>query len=56
NPKYPLITDGVIQQTTLEMIDKDENWLLDELKSQGIEDVSKIFLAEYNDGQLIVTK
>ena len=56
NPKYPLITYGVIQQTTLEMIDKDENWLLDELKSQGIEDVSKIFLAEYNDGQLIVTK
>lgn len=56
NPKYPLITDGVIQQTTLEMIDKDENWLLDELKSQVIEDVSKIFLAEYNDGQIIVTK
>lgn len=56
NPKYPLITDGVIQQTTLEMIDKDENWLFDELKSQGIEDVSKIFLAEYNDGQIIVTK
>ena len=42
NPKYPLITDGVIQQTTLEMIDKDEDWLLAELKSQGIEDVSKI--------------
>ena len=56
NPKYPLITDGVIEQTTLEMIDKDEDWLLAELKSQGIEDVSKIFLAEYNDGQIIVTK
>ena len=56
DPKYPLITDGVIQQTTLEMIDKDENWLFDELKSQGIEDVSKIFLAEYNDGKIIVTK
>lgn len=56
NPKYPLITDGVIQQTTLEMIDKDENWLLDELKSQGIEDVSKIFLAEYNDGKIAITK
>ena len=56
NPKYPLITDGVIQQTTLEMIDKDENWVLDELKSQGIEDVSKIFLAEYNDGKIAITK
>ena len=56
NPKYPLITDGVIQQTTLEMIDKDEDWLLAELKSQGIEDVSKIFLAEYNDGKIAITK
>ena len=56
NHKYPLITDGVIQQTTLEMIDKDEDWLLAELKSQGIEDVSKIFLAEYNDGKIAITK
>lgn len=56
NPKYPLITDGVIEQTTLEMIDKDEDWLLAELKSQGIEDVSKIFLAEYNDGKIAITK
>ena len=56
NPKYPLITDGVIQQTTLEMIDKDEDWLLAELKSHGIEDVSKIFLAEYNDGKIAITK
>ena len=56
NHKYPLITDGVIQQTTLEMIDKDEDWLLAELKSQGIEDVSKIFLAEYNDEKIAITK
>ena len=56
NPKYPLVTDGVIDQTTLEMIDKDEDWLLAELKSQGIEDVSKIFLAEYNDGKIAITK
>ena len=56
NPKYPLITDGVIEQTTLEMIDKDEDWLLAELKSQGIEDVSKIFLAEYNDEKIAITK
>ncbi|WP_331250424.1 DUF421 domain-containing protein [Kingella kingae] len=56
NPKYSLVTDGVIVQTTLEMIDKDEDWLLAELKSQGIEDVSKIFLAEYNDGKIAITK
>ncbi|MDK4576085.1 DUF421 domain-containing protein [Kingella kingae] len=56
NPKYPLITDGVVHQTTLEMIDKDEDWLLGELKSQGIEGISKIFLAEYNDGKIAITK
>ena len=45
NPKYPLVTDGSIQQTTLEMIDKDEGWLLAELKVQGIEDIDTVFLA-----------
>ena len=56
NPKYPLVTDGSIQQTTLEMIDKDEEWLLAELKAQGIEDIDTVFLAEYDSGQITVTK
>ena len=55
NPKYPLITDGSIQPTTLEMIDKDENWLLAELKTQGITDVGTVFLAEYDNGKITVT-
>ena len=33
NPKYPLVTDGSIQHATLDMIDKDEGWLLAELKA-----------------------
>ena len=56
NPKYPLVTDGSIQQTTLEMIDKDEEWLLAELKAQGIEDIDTVFLAEYDSGRITVTK
>ena len=56
NPKYPLVTDGSIQHTTLEMIDKDEEWLLAELKAQGIEEVGAVFLAEYDDGKISITK
>ena len=40
NPKYPLITDGVIQQATLEMIDRDEDWLRAVLQEQGYADAS----------------
>lgn len=56
NPKYPLVTDGIVQHTTLEMIDKDEDWLLAELKAQGIEDIGAVFLAEYDDGKISITK
>ncbi len=56
NPKYPLITDGNIQHATLEMIDKDEDWLMAELKKQGIEDASDVFLAEYDSGKISITK
>ena len=56
NPKYPLITDGSIQPATLEMIDKDEDWLLAELKTQGITDVGTVFLAEYDSGKITVTE
>ena len=56
NPKYPLVTDGSIQHTTLEMIDKDEEWLLAELKAQGIEDIGAVFLAEYDEGKISITK
>ena len=54
-PKYPLITDGVIQQATLEMIDKDEAWLLTALQAQGYADAGAVFLAEYDSGQATVT-
>lgn len=56
NPKYPLVTDGSIQHATLDMIDKDEDWLLAELKAQGIEEVGAVFLAEYDDGKISITK
>lgn len=54
NPKYPIITDGNIQINTLESIDKTEEWLNETLLELGYEDTSKIFLAEYDKGQLYI--
>ena len=54
NPKYPVITDGVVQVDILESIGKTEEWLMEELKQEGFEEVSNIFIAEYDKGQLNV--
>ena len=56
NPKYPLITDGVIQHNILEVIDKTEEWVTEQLAAQGIQYPSDLFIAEYNSGQLTVVK
>ena len=56
NPKYPIITDGVVQVEILETIGKTEEWLMAELNKKGFENVDDIFIAEYDKGQLnIVT-
>lgn len=52
NPKYPIITDGIIQTSVLEYVDKTEEWLLEELQKLGYNAVSEIFLAEYQNGQI----
>ena len=54
NPKFPLITDGHLQTDILETIGKDEDWLIEEIKKQGLEKYSDIFLGEYVDGKLIL--
>lgn len=55
NPKFPIITDGQVQHDILSVIGKDEKWLLEELKKQGIEKCSDVFLGEYVDKQLKLT-
>lgn len=55
NPKFPIITDGQIQNDILKVIGRDEEWLLDELKKQGIEKSSEVFLGEYVDNSLNLT-
>ena len=54
NPKFPLITDGHLQTDILEVIGKDEDWLIEEIKKQGLEKYSDVLLGEYVDGKLIL--
>ena len=54
NPKFPLITDGHLQTDILEVIGKDEDWLIEEIKKQRLEKYSDVFLGEYVDGKLIL--
>lgn len=54
NPKYPVVTDGVIQLDVLESIGRSEEWLLDNLSKQGYNTVSNIFIAEYDKGTVTV--
>lgn len=54
NPKYPVVTDGVIQVEILETIGRSEEWLLDNLSKQGYDNVANIFIAEYDKGAITV--
>ncbi len=54
NPKYPVVTDGVVQVEVLESIGRSEEWLLDNLSKQGHDNVASIFIAEYDKGVVSV--
>ena len=56
NPHFPLITDGAIQLQALDSIDKTEEWLMEKLKEQEVENISDVFLAEYENGNLNLVK
>ena len=45
---YEVIYDGSILQDNLDIINRNEKWLMNKLKKQGISDVSEVFLATYN--------
>jgi len=55
NPKFPFITDGQLQTDILQVIGKDEKWLLKEMKKQGLKAYSYVFFGEYADGKLNLT-
>jgi len=46
-----LICNGCIQCYALDILNKDEAWLLSEMKKQNIDAIEKIFIAEYWNGK-----
>jgi len=52
--RFPMITNGFVDDDVLEMFDKDRNWLENELKKQKV-NLSNIYLGEYINGNLILS-
>jgi uncharacterized membrane protein YcaP (DUF421 family) len=52
-----LIYDGILFSENLRQAGKDEAWLMSQLKAQGINDISEVFLAALNpEGNLYIDK
>lgn len=52
--RYPLITNGFVDEDMLETFDKNHEWLDKELAKQGTE-LSNVYLGEYNNGNLYLS-
>ena len=53
NIRFDLINDGQINQFTLDMIEKDREWLEQEVQEQGYS-VKDIYIAEYKYGKVVL--
>lgn len=52
-PVLALIVDGVIQKRHILIIGKTEEWLLTELKLQGVHDTRHVFYCSYENGDVM---
>ncbi|WEV71138.1 DUF421 domain-containing protein [Lactobacillus sp. ESL0785] len=55
NVRFPVINDGQVNQDVLELIHKDNDWVKKQVEKAGYQNVSDIFLADFNHGQLSFT-
>ena len=53
--RFPLINDGQINHDVLELIHRDNDWLLEQIHRAGYQEVKDIYLGEYVHGQLHLT-
>lgn len=51
-PALTLISDGEMQVDHLELLQKSEEWLLEQLKRQGVEQIDLIFYCSYENGKV----
>lgn len=55
NLSFPLIIDGEVSDSNLVFLQKDRNWLLDQLKAFNVGSFEEVLLAQYDSsGQLFV--
>ena len=55
NIRFPIISDGQVNEDVLELIHHDEAWLEKKNKKAGYNSVNDIFLGEYIAGKLLFT-
>ena len=53
NIRFDLIDDGQINQFTLDVIEKDIEWLEQEVQAQGYS-IKDVYIAEYNGGKVVI--
>ena len=53
NIKFDLIDDGQINHFTLAVIEKEEEWLEEEVEKQGYK-IKDVYIAEYKDGEVVI--
>lgn len=51
-PVLALVSDGIIQSRHIKMIGKSEDWVVQELEAQGVNDVKQVFYCSFEDGKL----
>ncbi|WP_203650455.1 DUF421 domain-containing protein [Secundilactobacillus yichangensis] len=56
NIKFPVITDGTVDPDVLDLMEKDQAWLEEALRRQGVERIKDVYLAEFRNNQLVVAK
>ena len=53
NIKFDLIDDGQINHFTLDVIEKGQDWLEEEVEKQGYK-IKEEYIAEYKDGEVVI--
>ena len=53
NIKFDLIDDGQINHFTLAVIEKEQEWLEEEVEKQGYK-IKDVYIAEYKDGEVVI--
>ncbi|WP_066292967.1 DUF421 domain-containing protein [Bacillus sp. FJAT-29937] len=54
NPTIPLILDGIVQETSLEEINKTNIWLRQQLRQRGYTNIQSISFCSYENGQFYI--